>query len=104
MRNFDDIVKTYVYKLWWRFREAKSLCANVLWKKYCKDQHPLDVVLPAHCSKIWRRMQSIKMDAEQHVFWIVGRGDIDAHRDRWLPVSLTHVPNLKYVHELQISK
>lgn len=48
-------------------------------------------------------MQSLRVDADEHIFWIVCRAEIDAQKDRWLPISLAHVSNLKYVHELFLS-
>lgn len=91
LRNFADISKTYGIKLWWRFRESKSLWSHALQKKYCNNKHPLEASLPPNCSKIWRLLQSIKVDAGKHIFWIVGRGEIDAQKDRWLLVTFAYV-------------
>lgn len=50
-------------------------------------------------SSIWQRLLKVRAVAEQHMFWIMGRGDIDVSRDRWLIVD-PHVASDMQVHSL----
>lgn len=49
--------------------------------------------------QIWKRCQ-VKYEAKSHIFWIIGKGNINISKDKWLPMSLPQVPNLEYVHDL----
>lgn len=89
LRNFKDISKSFGIKLWWRFRIQDSVWAKFLMNKYVGNKHPNDMHL-SRGSAIWRRMLKSKLAAEQNIFWIIGRGDINAVKDTWLTNLESH--------------
>ncbi|XP_042044816.1 uncharacterized protein LOC121790748 [Salvia splendens] len=42
IRCFEDVLKAFNIKLWWRFREHNSLWATHLYSKYCTKKVPFD--------------------------------------------------------------
>lgn len=87
----SDVANAFVIKLWWRFREQKSLWAKFLYSKYCGARHPSNIQKRDTASKIWSNMLKARDIAETHIRWVVGNGDINAGKDRWL---LAHVPHI----------
>lgn len=51
---------------------------------YCGNIHPKQVQMSANASHIWKRMLAVREHVEQHIQWIVGRGEIDMYQDDWL--------------------
>src|SRR3954468_5343525 len=73
LREIGDISKAYAIKLWWRFREKKTLWAKFMHAKYCAKTHPVDCVAKNSSSTIWKRMLQYSNKAEPHINWIVGK-------------------------------
>lgn len=82
-----DVAHAFIYKLWWRFREDKSLWSKYMHLRYCRGQHHTQVALVTNSSIIWR-MMSVRQEAEQYLQWVVGRGDIDVSLDKWLEIEM----------------
>src|SRR4051812_31387255 len=71
-------------KLWWRFRNNSTLWAHFMHAKYCSKAYPVDTTQTSASSGIWKRMLKAREDTEPHIKWIIGKGDIDTCKDRWL--------------------
>src|SRR3954470_4693921 len=92
LRNIDDVALAYNLKLWWRFRCNNSLWSKFMHSKYCSVKHPKEVQDRPGASSVWKHMLIARTHAEPHILWLVGKGDIDAYRDRWcnLNFSMPH--------------
>ncbi|GAA0186292.1 reverse transcriptase [Lithospermum erythrorhizon] len=84
VRSLHDIQKVCSMKIWFQFWKQTSLWSSFRVSKYCKNSHPSIRSIPAGCSKIWRRMQNIRDEAEPHLHWQIGQGDCDFWLDNWL--------------------
>lgn len=60
IRNIHDISKAFAIKLWWQFRERKSLWATFLMSKYCRSHHPTDVLILSKAFPVRRRVLKIR--------------------------------------------
>ncbi|KAL0912108.1 hypothetical protein M5K25_018058 [Dendrobium thyrsiflorum] len=52
--------------------------------KYCKVLHPLLSSYKRNDSLVWKRLCSIKWEAENYIQWGLGKGDISFWQDNWL--------------------
>lgn len=52
--NMKDIAKTYVIKLWFRFRKNNTLWAKYLQSKYCSIDHPSVSLNITNASSMWK--------------------------------------------------
>ncbi|KAL2503882.1 Uncharacterized protein Adt_19503 [Abeliophyllum distichum] len=86
-RRLQDLVDTLSLKLWWLFRSQRSLWAQFLLSKYCKDTHPLLTTIPYNASTVWKRLKHIGQQAETHIAWQLGRGQIFFWHDCWMGES-----------------
>lgn len=58
--------------------------------RYVKYDHPSNVSLANNASNIWKRIWTVRDDAEAKIRWLIGKGDIDISLDRWLDHPMTH--------------
>ncbi|XP_070026250.1 uncharacterized protein [Nicotiana sylvestris] len=65
------------------FRSQKSLLKEFLEAKYCKIKHSVARKSSYDLSHSWRRLMSIKKEAEKYVFWRIGKGNISLWWDNW---------------------
>lgn len=63
-----------------------------MYAKYCPNKHPRDQYA-SKSSRVWKRLQTVKEITEQHIRWIIGKGEIDVRKDIWLDVPVIHMPN-----------
>ncbi|CAA0840379.1 Unknown protein, partial [Striga hermonthica] len=86
IRRLRDIVTAFSYKLWWRFREGKSLWAQYLRGNYCprRANHPCWVTAVSHDSRQWRRLTRVGRRSQDHIFWALGEGDVSFWDEWWL--------------------
>ncbi|XP_019237890.1 PREDICTED: uncharacterized protein LOC109218028 [Nicotiana attenuata] len=63
-RSLHDVSRALFAKLWWRFRNTKSLWSNFMWNKYCKKEIPT-VVQFRRGSNVWRKMLNAREEVEQ---------------------------------------
>lgn len=84
LRNVQDVSNAFVIKLWWRFRENKSIWTSYMHTKYCKDTHPNDTQIPPKTSITWKRMVRTRTYIDSCIRWIVSDGEMDIFKDKWL--------------------
>ncbi|KAL0920132.1 hypothetical protein M5K25_009244 [Dendrobium thyrsiflorum] len=94
--------KAFSHKLWFSFREGKSLWAKFLNFKYCKRRHPTLCTLKSVDSNVWKRLCSVKEETESFIQWGLGKGDISFWHDNWL--GMASIDNLLNSHTLEIMK
>nr|XP_027103160.1 uncharacterized protein LOC113724458 [Coffea arabica] len=82
--SMAKVFDAFFVKLWWNFRQKKSLWAECLHAKYCKGVHPCLAEEGAAQSHIWRRLCSVQRLAEEHISWILWEGSMDFWHDNWL--------------------
>ncbi|XP_012845938.1 PREDICTED: uncharacterized protein LOC105965938 [Erythranthe guttata] len=80
-RSLLDTKKIMAGKLAWRVLEGKTLWARFARAKYGYD---FQSQIPAHASLLWRELFPHLQLLENYSRWIVGKGDIDFWRDRWI--------------------
>ncbi|KAI3472963.1 hypothetical protein Pfo_029210 [Paulownia fortunei] len=83
IRKMADLIKTFSYKMWWRFREQSSLWAEFMFQKYCGCIFPGMVKISVHDSAIWKRMCSVRKEVQNLIFWNLGNGNMDFWHDHW---------------------
>lgn len=72
-------------------------------QRYCSHAHPCEMQVNARDSNIWKMMLQSREDTEKHISWIVGQGDIDIYRDRWLNTIPTVFGHCQKMRDLFIS-
>ena len=83
VRNLEEMCEAFSLKLWFRFREQKSLWAVSLLLKYCKKTSPNLVSKKTTDSVVWKRLLSVRTLAESNCFWKVGTGSCYFWQDDW---------------------
>lgn len=79
----------FTFKLWWRFRENKSIWSHYMFNRYCKGIHPAIVPVSNNSTNVWKRVWHIRNDVEPYIHhWIIGRGDIDICLNKRLDINL----------------
>lgn len=78
------MINAFSMKLWWNFRSNASLWAKFMLAKYGRNKHPIDCQRSATGSSTWNRLMGIKEAAEENIFWILGDGNINFWKDKWL--------------------
>ncbi|KAL0356483.1 UNVERIFIED_CONTAM: putative ribonuclease H protein [Sesamum radiatum] len=76
VRRIQDVVQSFQLKMWWRFRNQNSLWSHFLLDKYCKGSHPVTVKPSYIASANWKRMCRNRKEAENHLFWSIGKGEL----------------------------
>ncbi|XP_027090440.2 uncharacterized protein [Coffea arabica] len=84
IRRLNEIFDAFSVKLWWLFRQKRSLWAEFMWAKYCGNLHPCLAEAGPRGSATWRRMRSVQRVADEHIAWIVREGMMDFWHDNWL--------------------
>lgn len=84
IREFKDVDLAFGMKLWWRPRQKNSLWVEYLLIKYCSNYHPTEVQVNIRDSAVWKRLLGARQAAKKEIKWIMGHGDIDVFRDKWL--------------------
>lgn len=90
LRSMADSVEAYSFKLWWRFREQKSLWAQYMYKKYWSISAALNIYRSSRFSPVWRRMFGAGIKCQSYIRWMLGSGKISFWDDTWLedqPIS-----------------
>ncbi|KAL7160678.1 hypothetical protein ABFS83_01G113200 [Erythranthe nasuta] len=80
-RSLLDTKKIMEGKLAWRVLEGKNLWARFAIAKYGYD---FQSQISAHASLLWRDLFPHLQLLENYSRWIVGKGDIEFWRDRWI--------------------
>ncbi|CAI9777180.1 unnamed protein product [Fraxinus pennsylvanica] len=83
-QSLSDLNIAFDCKLWWKFREQKSLWSQVLLAKCCRTSHASVVNHSYQDSGIWRRMVKARKLTEPHIAWRIGEGKINFKHDVWL--------------------
>ncbi|KAL0296082.1 UNVERIFIED_CONTAM: hypothetical protein Sradi_6660300 [Sesamum radiatum] len=91
IKNFRDMVEAFSYKLWWRFRLNDSLWALFPKNKYCKANAPATAKVSQNDSSIWRRLCKVRHDAQNNMFWTLGKGEVSFWHDCWLREGLLYI-------------
>ncbi|KAL0292122.1 UNVERIFIED_CONTAM: putative ribonuclease H protein [Sesamum radiatum] len=84
VRRIQDVVQSFQLKMWWRFRNQNSLWSHFLLDKYCKGSHPVTVKPSYIASANWKRMCRNRKEAENHLFWSIGKGELSFWFDNWI--------------------
>ncbi|KAL0283412.1 UNVERIFIED_CONTAM: hypothetical protein Sradi_7229600 [Sesamum radiatum] len=84
VRRIQDVVQAFQLKLWWRFRIQNSLWSHFLLEKYCKGSHPVSAKPSYIASSNWKRMCRHRKEAENQIFWSIGKGKISFWLDNWI--------------------
>lgn len=83
-KSISDLNLAFDCKLWWKFREQKSLWSQVLLAKYCRNNHASAANHRSTDSGVWNRMLKAKNIAEPYIAWRIGEGKINIKFDIWL--------------------
>ncbi|KAL0912822.1 hypothetical protein M5K25_016231 [Dendrobium thyrsiflorum] len=86
-KSISDMAHAFSHKLWFAFRSNTSLWAQFMNLKYCKVLHPLLCSYKRNDSLVWKRLCSIKWEAENYIQWGLGKGDISFWQDNWLGIG-----------------
>lgn len=81
-RSLTDVADSFAMKLWWKLRLNESIWASYMHLKYIKSYHPMEVQRTVG-SSTWTRLLRIRVRAEEHIFWQLGKGMVDFWRDKW---------------------
>jgi hypothetical protein len=79
-----DLTIAYNCKLWWKFREQKSLWSQVMKAKYCRVNHACIVDHSYQESNLWKRMIKVRNLVEPQIAWRIGEGKANFKHDVWL--------------------
>lgn len=75
-RSLTEIQNIYDQKIWFRFRSKNNLYTRFIMGKYCKTMsHMMAIPKPSH-SHLWKRLLSIREEAEDHILWWWSQGEI----------------------------
>ncbi|KAL0294813.1 UNVERIFIED_CONTAM: hypothetical protein Sangu_3210200 [Sesamum angustifolium] len=85
IRNPREMVTAFSYKLWWRLRLNNSLRSKFSISKYCQGYFPTLSKLFMTDSSIWKRLCTIRKEAQGNIFWSLGTGTTSFWHDWWLP-------------------
>ncbi|KAL0915584.1 hypothetical protein M5K25_016012 [Dendrobium thyrsiflorum] len=56
LQIYYDLIRSFSFKLWWKFRKNGSLWANYMHKKYCDNTHPSLCFFKQGQSPGWKRL------------------------------------------------
>ncbi|XP_042009092.1 uncharacterized protein LOC121757643 [Salvia splendens] len=84
VRKTKEVLRAFSIKLWWRFREQCSLWARYMMIKYCKKVSRLAANTSGHNSPTWKRLMRTRHQANPHIRWVVGKGEIYFWDDIWV--------------------
>ncbi|XP_042045568.1 uncharacterized protein LOC121791808 [Salvia splendens] len=84
IRKFEDVLKAFNVKLWWRVREQNSLWASHMYSKYCASKSPLARLNSGRSSPTWRRLAAAWPLVQLNIRWIIGDGRALFWDDIWL--------------------
>lgn len=62
--------------------------------KYCSVEHPAATFNLKNTSNIWKRMLSVRLFAEPHIKWLVGKWEIDASKDHRYTYNILSLPKV----------
>ncbi|XP_070018325.1 uncharacterized protein [Nicotiana sylvestris] len=82
-RSLEDTCKAFNAKQRWKFRTTNSLWSQFLKAKYCTNVHPTNVQWRPGQSHCWKAMCEVRHKMEEHIWWKVGRGDVNFWFDNW---------------------
>lgn len=83
IRKMQEVCQAFSIKLWFRFRENRSLWAKSLWTSYCKHLFPGKVPAKKTDSQVWRRMLKVATLDQANCFWLIGSGKCFFWEDEW---------------------
>jgi len=78
-------------KLWLNLRTSSSLWGDYMKAKYLENQHPIKTQWSSSNSQNWKVICEVKSVVEQHIYWKVGRGDVDFWFDKWSALGPLHL-------------
>lgn len=84
IRRFEEVLRAYNIKLWWRFREQNSLWAKYILKKYCAKSSPFTSRTSGRNSPTWKRLARTWEQLQPHIRWQIGEGKAYFWDDIWL--------------------
>ena len=84
IRRFEEVLRAFSIKLWWRFREQNSLWATHIYSKYCSKKSPMTAHSSGCNSSTWRRLTKAWPHANPNIRWIIGDGKVLFWDDIWL--------------------
>lgn len=90
LRNLNDCVTAFAFKLWWRLRSHDSLWADIMINKYCAKSCPTIVKCVYNASPVWRRLCKVRCQTHENMFWNLNEGKISFWYDQWLPEGILH--------------
>nr|XP_027124187.1 uncharacterized protein LOC113740870 [Coffea arabica] len=80
--SFEDRMRAFSCKLWWKLRRKDSAWAEFMHCKYVKGVHPA-IARVDRPPASWRRLLEIREFAEKRIRWCLGEGLVDFWQDRW---------------------
>lgn len=90
-------------KLAWAYIQGDTLWASVLRLKYGHPTEARGKACPRAASHCWKNIQPLLGLIQDNSRWIIGRGDKDFWRDRWLPYTIfpsSHKPPALPLHSV----
>lgn len=85
--SLTNLTAAFSIKLWYKFRENRSLWANFMNGKYGNLIFPGDRTPKPADSRIWRRLFSVSKLAQENIFWNIGKGQAFVWHDHWYHYS-----------------
>ncbi|XP_012833982.1 PREDICTED: uncharacterized protein LOC105954839 [Erythranthe guttata] len=83
LRRLTDVIDTFTYKLWFRFRAQNSVWARFLRNKYCPNRFPGSSVVSSLYSTVWKHMCRVRERVQDQIFWRIGPGHVYFWHDHW---------------------
>ena len=82
--SFSNMCKAFAIKNWWNIGSTNSLWAKFMRNKYAHKVHPSECKQSCGVFATWRRILVVHKEAERHIRWVIGRGDINFWKDKWV--------------------
>nr|XP_027083712.1 uncharacterized protein LOC113706014 [Coffea arabica] len=75
LRSLKHVFDAFSMRLWWHFRLRQLLWVEFMHCKYCSNLHPSFADTSPGDSWTWKRLVAIQGVAEQHIYWVLARGN-----------------------------
>ena len=76
LRSLKHVFDAFSMGLWWHFRLRQLLWVEFMHCKYCSNLHPSFADTSPGDSWTWKRLVAIQGVAEQHIYWVLARGNV----------------------------
>ncbi|XP_027156634.1 uncharacterized protein LOC113758125 [Coffea eugenioides] len=87
VRALADVLESFSLKLWWSFRQRKSLWYEFMHAKYLYNVHVCEAEYLPLQSIIWKRMVRCQGLVESHIQWVSQNGSVDFWHENWMGIG-----------------